>query len=239
MKKMENGKVSIWTRLKEAWKVPRYHALMTLGLYALFFSSIYLYITITSQFNKEDEKLNETVDPFQSFEAMQSYEYTYDITSSINGIPTTYQVLGTHVDTTDTFTLNSYKFYIQNGTIYAKDEVTQITDLLPVNLMMLLPENLARLFKDMNLVSKTAYENGNMKVIFNIPILEFNIASLSNIGTSETSFITSTVYIENNELVKIHFDLYEIMKFVLPNIDNYTIDITYDNINAIKSVEEF
>lgn len=232
MKKKDSNQTSWFSILKELWKVPRYKSLITLGLYGIFFLSIYLIILISSMFNKPEE--NYEIDPIDMYSQMESYEYIYDIKSNLY----TYEVNGTYVNGKDNFSINNNDFYIENNIISAKNIQINLPEVLSIDLLMIRPNILANIFTKENLKSKTEYENGNTKEIYNVLVTDFNITFLQEPYDS-SKYIEFTVYIEDNLIKEINIDLSEIMQVVNSNIQSYTIDISYSNINNIKSVEEF
>lgn len=236
---MKNIK-SFFRTFKEAWDNPRLRAIITLGFYVVFFLFVFIYIFVMESIGQNSGiKSLQEADPFMAYQSMKSYEYTYDITSTDGVNSLNHKILGVHTENLDSFSINNYKFYIQDNVIYSKIEGVQITDILPIDLMMLTPSNLSNYFVNDYLTNKTTYENGDMKAEFSIPVYNFNIAFLQGTLLDNPNYVIITVYIEDNHIQRLSINLDELMKLVDVTIQNYTIDITYNNINNIKSVEEF
>ena len=83
-KNKEEKKESLFSKFKDIWSVPRYKALIKLGLYAVFFLTLFLISQISSSFNTtENVPKNANKDII-----FESYTYTYKITK--DNVITTY-----------------------------------------------------------------------------------------------------------------------------------------------------
>lgn len=81
-KKEESKSLSKFDKFKEIWANPRYKALIKLGMYALFFGSLFLISYISTSFRGKtpvDNKTNNLI-------LLDNYKYKYEITTNNNNI---------------------------------------------------------------------------------------------------------------------------------------------------------
>lgn len=81
-KKEETKNQSKFARFKEIWANPRYKALIKLGMYAIFFGSLFLISYISTSFREKtpvDNKTNNLI-------LLDNYKYKYEITINNNNI---------------------------------------------------------------------------------------------------------------------------------------------------------
>ena len=237
MKKEKKERVSLFKKIREYWKIPRYRALITLGIYILFFVIIYLYIQIMNHLSGPSiEKVQ--VDPLIEYSSMDNYEYSYeiDVTGSLE--TSSYVISGIRYDNQDNFKISNNSFYVQDNIIYSLDGVKNITDFVQIDLLLLLPN---RIYDSLNYstnTSKIEYQNGDAKVTYSIPVSKFNVAFLQGIDETNTDVVEVTMYEYDNQIYQIDLNLYNLMKLVDPTLQGYSIKMTYTNINNIKNVEE-
>lgn len=229
-KKEHNG---LFKRIREYWKIPRYRALIKLGLYIFFFVIVLLYIRIMNLLSTRVESTPE-VNAMVTFATMDNYEYYYEINSGISS----YTISGIRYGNQDNFRIGNDSFYVENNVIYSVDGLKDITNIIPIDLVLLRPERMYQFLQSSTDANKIEYQNGESKVTYIIPVTEFNIIFLQEIDLSNTDVVEVTTYEKNHQIYKLDLNIYNLMKLLDPTLESYSIQITYDNINNIKSVEE-
>lgn len=230
-------RVGFLKKFREYWGIPRYRALIKLGLYFVFFGLIFLYIQVMSMFSRNNVSTEKDVDTLVKFKMMDNYEYSYVLETNILDKVYTVDVDGIRYDNTDTFEVSDYDFYVENNIIYSDNHNVDITNILPVDLLMFRPENLYSKLENNVEREIIGYQNGDEKVTYKIPVHHFNVGFLQ--GIDETNEVIEIItYESNGEIYKLELDIYNVMKLVNPEFESYTVLIEYSNINNIRGVED-
>lgn len=198
-------------KLKELWKIPRYKALIQLGLYLLFFTITFgfMYLIGIISGNKETIAIKT---PLENYKEMVNYEYTYNI--KINNIDN--NITGTKYNDKNEFKYLNNEYYINNKLVYSKKTNEQIDKLINFDILFLDQNNLFDLMTNYSINNKkTVYNNNNSKT-------EYTISYNSN-------EINMTTYIEDNYINKITISFID--------KTDINIEIVYDNINNIRSYD--
>lgn len=227
--------VGLFKKISEYWGIPRYRALIKLGLYLIFFGLIFLYLEVMSLLSSGSSSI-EDVDALDKFKTMNNYEYNYVLETNILDKVYTVDVNGLRYDGKDLFEVSNYDYYVENSIIYSDNHSVDITEVLPVDLLMFRPENLYSKLENSIDREVVEYQNGDKKVMYKIPVHEFNVGFLQGINV-DNEVVQITTYESNNEIYKLELDIYNVMKLVNPEFESYTVLIEYSNINNIKDVE--
>jgi len=210
-------------KLKELWKIPRYHALMVLGLYAIFFLIIFLIIIVLNFFGNISEEENSEITvktTFQNYIEMESYEYTYDILYKIGNNEYSTKIEGIKFNNNKFKYLNNY-YYIENNKVLNENkEEVSITD---INLIDLEPINIEKLLNNNKEITKTIYKDNTIKKEYKVIGEKYNLYFV--------------VYEKDNFVNKIEINAYELIKLKNNKISAYNIEINYKNINNIVSYD--
>ena len=237
MEKVKKERFTFFKKLLAYWKIPRYRSLITLGLYFLFFAFIFIYIYIMNSITTPTEEKQE-MNAIFALATMDNYEYYYEI-DSLGALETSsYTISGIRYDNQDNFKIGNDSFYVQDDVIYSVDETKDITDIVPIDLLLLRPNHIYEFLQNSTGTSRIEYQNGEAKVTYTVPVTLFNIAFLQGIDETNTDVVEVTTYEKNNRIYQIDLNIYNLMKLVDSNFDSYMIKITYENIDNIKKVEE-
>lgn len=231
---MEERK-GFFTKLREYWQIPRYKSLIILGLYMFGFATLIIYSNIVNNNRVIDD--TPQLDAITNLSTMDNYEYLYEVEARTSTGVSGYDITGIRYDDIDNFSILGNDFYIQDDVIYSKVDGVDINKMVHFDLMMLRPDDIYEYLKDSTLISKVEYESGEIKSIYTLPIKFFNIAYLDSIPTDNNDVIEITVYEDSDYVNKIEIDILNIMKLVNSDLKSYKLNITYSNINNIKSVE--
>lgn len=228
-------KESFFTKLREYWKIPRYKSLIILGLYMFGFAALIIYSNIVNN-NRVIDDIPE-LDAITNLSTMDNYEYLYEVEARTSTGVSGYDITGIRYDDIDNFSIIGNDFYVQDDVIYSKVDGVDINKMVHFDLMMLRPDDIYEYLKNSTLISKVEYESGEIKSIYTLPIKFFNIVYLDSIPTDNNDVIEITIYEDSDYINKIEIDILNIMKLVNSDLKSYKLNITYSNINNIKSVE--
>ena len=236
---MKKERFAFFKKLREYWNVPRCRALMTLGGYFVFFGCIFLYIYIMDSIRiRPSLEASKKVDALTFLSTMDNYEYSYEIESINSSGVASYAITGICYDGQDNFKILNDNFYVENNVIYSVDGGKKITDILPMDLLLLRPNQLYQYLQNYQSANKIQYQNGEEKITYTIPVFMFNVAFLQYIQEDNLDTIEIVTYEHDNQIYRIDLNLLNLMKLVDTNLQNYTVQITYTNINNIQMVEE-
>ncbi len=239
MKKERREHFVFFKKLREYWKVPRYRSFIILGGYFVFFGCIFLYIHVMDSIQvRPISEASKKVDALTVLATMDNYEYSYEIEAvGISGV-SHYTISGICYNGQDNFTILNDNFYVENDVIYSVDGVQEITDILPIDLLLIRPNQLYQALQGYQSANKVAYQNGEVKVTYMIPVSMFNVAFLQNIMEDNLDMIEIVTYERENQIYKIDLNLFNLMKLVDSSLQSYTLQIMYTNINNIQAVEK-
>lgn len=203
--------------IRELWKHPKYHALIMLGFYFLFFFILSIMIRTSKNREVTEPKIVNTLD---NYTMMTSYEYDVNILLndtdkvSLEGIK--YKEINEFEDT-----ITKNKYYFLDNQIMDKTTSEEIKDArFFINLNSITVNNLVNILKNNKETKELKYNDGAIKkeyIINNITFSDCFIETL-NIETNEKNN-----YISN---IKLNF---------IYNNNIYNVEINYKNINNIKS----
>lgn len=223
--KQEKIKENI-TTFKKIWKNPKYNTLIKIGFYFTFIFVLSLIVrccerpsTLSTPVEQEEKT------SIEKMELMQNYEYTIEIQEN----QTTQTVKGIRYNETNDFEFSSQKYTIINHNIYQKINNEIVSQLFVFDINHLFPDNIKTYITEENLKNEIEYQNNETKKEYHI--LNFPLFSSSN----PNKFIILTIYENDEYITKIEIDGTDILKDINPNLTNYNIIITYENINAIKN----
>lgn len=213
------------SKLKELWKIPRYHALIVLSLYAIFFTSLFFIIIIINFISGLNSDKNTSVievkSTLENYVEMKSYEYAYNISYKIGNNEYNSKIEGTKFNKINKFKFLNNLYYIENNEILNENKLeTNITD---INLIDLEPTNIGQQLTDTNEISKVIYNDKSIKKEYKIIGDKYNLYFV--------------VYEKDNFINKIEINALELVKLKNSKISAYNIEINYTNINNIASYD--
>lgn len=211
--------------LKEAWKDPKYKALIKLTLWFLFIT-ILVFVARFCEGTKIEQKPQEKVIHKTKLETMKNFEYEIKINENQNIT----SIKGIYYSSINDFEILNTKenYTIKENIIYHKPSNTIVDQLFPIHLNSLFPPELNKYLISENIISEIQYQNNQIKK-------EYRILNWDIISTNIEQDIT--VYEDKNYITKIEMDLTNSIKTTHPNINHYDITIEYQNINQIKNYQ--
>jgi len=191
-------------KIKEIWSVPRYHALIELFLYLIFF--VIVAIIIRSATSSNDVVYQSALDKFNN---MRSFNYECNISKKVNNVTNTYNVIGS-LNYKNTFTYLNTNYEIIDGSIMKDGSISNIK--LDFDLFYITHTNLYTEINSNKLYSKTSFEDGTISKTYRI--------------FKNNKYIDITTYELNDLIFKAIIDYND----TLLNIEDYVIEISYSNI---------
>lgn len=204
--------------IRELWKIPRYHALLVLGLYFLFFAVIFMVFS----FKKMDvPKKIITKTAFENYIEMKNYEYSYTLKGIKNDLPFEQKIKGIYYQNKNTFEYLYNTYEIKDKSIYLNNQKIEnlfdfdIINLEPIHMLSYLEESV-----DKEVTKNTVrYNDGTGKT-------EYKIKNIK-----DSTFFEIVIHEKNNYVYQIELDVTNLLK--QNNITLYQIIIEYNNINQI------
>ena len=211
--------------IKEGLKDPKKKSLTLLGIYAIFF--IFVFIFLSSAPTNPSPKLpvddNKEVDKNDTGK-VESYEYSYKVGNNII-------VNGVHKLNEDMFTYNNLKYYKKDNVIYLNDSVVEDFDF---SLDEFSYESIREILKECEFQEETIYKDGNKKTTYNIStqkyftfLNEFNACDTVDCSTTFVNITVNTKDYINSVVI----DLTKYYGY------DYLIEINYSNINNIEDIK--
>ena len=212
-----------WKKFKEFRKDPKKKSISLLIIYGIFFIFVFIYIKsgnkVTQPVNNNiNQNINEST---KKDNVVTSYEYNYNIIINENVI----ELSGVYYNGQNEFKINE-NYPIVDNIIKINDYQIKID-----NINKLEYNNLKSFLEKYNLKSrKIEYNDNTIKYEYMIPNNEFSIL-LNEENNTDGKVIIEVI--ENKYIEKVNMNLKEYY-----NIDNYNINIEYNNINNIKKIED-
>lgn len=216
---------------KEWKKNPRHNALYQLLCWFIFFATLYLLACAgvfspnyqSSNTNKENNKF--TTNTVENYGKMNNYEYEYNINYDNNSIV----IKGIVYDSKNYFTINDIE-YFDDGNLYLVDHenrklLMNPTTNIPISLSEISQESIYLWLSGATKIDSLEYKDGTVLVTYLYsPTPEYDI----KITSSEKDYLIDSLKI----------DLLEFLLTKNLHYTNFTIDISYTNINNIYSYEK-
>lgn len=220
-------KKSNWQIFKEVWEVPRYKALIKLGLYVIFFVFVFIFININKKENQDQTYTEKT--SLEKYKEMTSYEYNYSINYIENGDLNAIEISGTKYNDTNEFKYLKELYFINNNIIYLKKTNEVVQNLINFNIVNLEPINIINYISNIEgqvVTSKvTKYSDDSSKTEYTIVYDDY--------------VIYINIFEDNDYIYKLELDVTEEMQKANSKITDYNIEINYSNINNISSYDNY
>jgi len=210
--------------IKEFLKDPKKKALMQLGIYAIFFILVFIFIS-TGEKHINVPSVSSPDTPIEYYENMSSYDYkvTYSNIDKVDIIE------GTYYNNTSLFTYNNLKYYYEN-LLYVIDNDSYTLASIEYDISKIFNKNLYSIFNDLKEESKTTYKDG--KVVTNYTLDSNKIYNYLFDEESNYNNLVNVSITENNDTITtITFDLINL------GITLNKIEIEYSNFNNIESLD--
>ena len=206
--------------IKEFLKDPKKKSLTMFVLYFIFFVFVYIILSgSSSEPIKVDEKKEE--------KGIESYEYIYKITDNDKVI----NIFGTYSKNKEVFNIDGTNYYKENNIVYLSSN-KEIQDLDFSYLNYYSYSNIEKLINESTFIVDVTYNDGSKKSTYEISIDKYN-NFINQLDTTQTNLdLKVTLIVDKNKYINhITIDLQNYYGYP------YNIDITYNNINNIKSLE--
>lgn len=189
-----------WETFKEIWKNPRYHALIELSFYIIFFAIII--IAFRTAGNSETN-----LSVLDKLNTMTSFDYEVNIYKNDE---IKYEINGIYYETSNTFVLNDKEYEIIDGTVMLNGNKADL--LVEFDLFYITHSSLYNTISEAELYSKTTYNDDTTSKTYRI--------------YEEEKYIDIITYENDDYIYKIVIDYND----TLDNIEDYVIEIEYSNI---------
>lgn len=211
----EKKEKSKWEKFKEAWKDPKKHALIVLGIWGILFVLAIIFVNLN--FSRTPVSTTTSSSPLETFKNMQSYEFNYTGPNiSLNGM--TY-------DDKYLLYVNNEKYY-KNNVLYKMGETTSAEvepEILKIDNQMIYD-----LISNLEPVKKDGYEE------YTIPLITFMQSYENSTQGDANSNIIIDLYEKDNKINKVVIDLTSYYQTKGITTNSYILTISYYNINNLS-----
>ncbi len=225
--------------LKEAWQVPRYKAMIKMGLWLLLIGCIIIYIHLGSNMNSHVDttipNVKDTSDKDDLLTKLDDNNYHFNIdVTSIDTEEHTYNLKGTRYNDQALLTINDTNdYYINQDSYYHKVgeqyELTNIDSIFsPLAYRYLNLANIKEYLKK-GTIEHTTNQDQSTLTTSKVPIKEI----LLNKNTTDS--ITINI-LEEKENLTITIDYTNLMKIDNDKIIKYEVKTNYTDIGTIESL---
>lgn len=215
---MNNAK-DLFNKFKEIWKNKRYHALIILLIYFIFFTVVLTSIRPNSNNNTNILKTN-----LEKYEIMDKYKYEVNITVDDDN----YYMIGYKDKLENKISIDDNIYDIKDNLYYDNsNNVFDFKSTYNINITDFEPNNIVKYINNGVLDSETNYKSGIIKKSYLIKTMDFLSIYDSNI--EEINPIDGDITIETYEedyINKVVIDLSSYMK--IKNINKYILEINYN-----------
>lgn len=215
----------------DLWMVPRYRALIILGLYIIFFAVVissfktdsYVYRPIK---NKENA--------LEKYEKMDNYQYSATIENEISK-----KMSGRVYKDKQLIMLDNNNYYYDGNKLYKKEDsyIEFNENLLEFDIWRFTPKLICELIQNGKLESKTEYADGIKSKTYLVSLVDFIKLYFGDDTTGKES-VYVTLYEHDNMITKVELDLtsiYHMQQF--SNLYDYKVILEYSLIDGISPIE--
>lgn len=209
---------AFYSKFKEIWNNKRYHALIILLLYFIFFAIVLSSISPSSN----QSIISKT--SLEKYEIMNEYKYEVKITQNEDE---TY-ITGYKSEFEHKLTINDEYYKIINNLYYdSSDNLVDFKNIYGIDINDFEPKDIVQYINKGTLDSETKYTSGLVKKSYIIPTMDFLSIYASDI--EEINPILDNIIIdtyEDDSINKIQMDLSSYMN--LKNVNKFIIEINYN-----------
>lgn len=228
--------------IKDLYKTKRGRAILFFAFYFIFFFCLISLIRTNYTPNKEaDTTSDNKVNTEYKLDGIKNGNYHFTREENINGVITNFtgDKSDNKIDGVMTSNNNFYNYFIYDNISLIKttDKYEVTSDLYHFN-NITDDKAIEKILERSTLISKTEYETGNIS--YNYEITTNTIDSILNNTNIDIADIPNKIVLEaneENEVVKITYDLSSYATYLngMPTITSIT--ITYSNFGEIKDLE--
>ena len=238
-KKEENKYIKF---IKDLYKSKRGRAVLFFVFYFIFFFVLISLIRTNYNSNNDIDTSNDNkVNTEYKLDGIENGNYHFIREENINGVITSFTGDKSNNKTEGIMTSNNtfYNYFIYDNInlIKTTDKYEVTSELYHFN-NITDDKNISKILKKSYLVSKTEYENGFTS--YNYEITTNTIDSIINNTNLDIADIPNKITLETNEedeVVKITYDLTSYSTYINNVITTTTITVSYSNFGKIKDIE--
>ena len=238
-KKEENKYIKF---IKDLYKSKRGRAILFFVFYFIFFFCLISLIRTNYSSNNDIDTSNDNkVNTEYKLEGIETGNYHFTREENINGIITNFAGDKSDEKTEGVMTSNNtfYNYFIYDNInlIKTTDKYEVTSELYHFN-NITDDNNISRFLKRATLISKTEYETGNIS--YNYEITTNTIDEILNGTNIDIADVPNKITLETNEedeVVKITYDLSSYATYINNTPSITTITINYSNFGEIKDIE--
>ena len=238
-KKEENKYIKF---IKDLYNSKRGRAVLFFVFYFIFFFILISLIRTNYNSNRTVDTPNDNkVNTEYKLDGIESGNYHFTREENSNGVITNFTGDKNDNNTegvmTNNNTFTNYFIYDNINLIKTTDKYEVTSELYHFN-NITDDKNISRILERATLISKTEYETGNIS--YNYEITTNTIDSLLNNTNIDIADIPNKITLETNEedeVVKITYDLSSYATYINNTPSNTTITINYSNFGEIKDIE--
>ena len=238
-KKEENKYIKF---IKDLYQSKRGRAILFFIFYFIFFFVLISLIRTNYSSNRNVNPNNDkSVSTEYKLDGIKNGNYHFTREENINGVITNFTGDKTDNKTEGVMTLNNtftnYFIYDNINLIKTTDKYEVTTDLYHFN-NITADYNIENILKRSTLISKTEYETGN--TLYNYEITSNTIDSILNGTNIDIADIPNSIILESNEdneVVKITYNLSSYATYINNAPTTISIIITYSNFGEIENIE--
>ena len=238
-KKEENKYIKF---IKDLYQSKRGRAILFFIFYFIFFFVLISLIRTNYSSNRNVNPNNDnSVSTEYKLDGIKNGNYHFTREENINGVITNFTGDKTDNKTEGVMTLNNtftnYFIYDNINLIKTTDKYEVTTDLYHFN-NITADYNIENILKRSTLISKTEYETGN--TLYNYEITSNTIDSILNGTNIDIADIPNSIILESNEddeVVKITYNLSSYATYINNAPTTIYIIITYSNFGEIENIE--
>lgn len=211
--------------IKEFLKDPKKKALTQLGVWAIFFVFVFMFLNSGSDTPVVNTSVDDTKTAIETYSDMKGYTYkvTYTNLDKIDIIE------GTFYNNTSLFTFNNIKYYYENS-LYIIDNDSYYLGNIEYNISKIFNSNLKTIINELVEESKTTYKDGT--IVTNYTIDSNKVYKyLYEVESVYTNNINVSITEKDNIVTNVVFDLTNL------GLNLTKIEVEYSNINNIESLE--
>lgn len=205
-------KKSFFTTLKEYWNIPRYHGLISIALYFIFFLIIYL---LAQPWRNSSPKIAQ---PTLSTPYTVTYNFKKLTTNQV--AEDVFQLEVTEQDMRLTYQNKGDIYQIKNNQIMGSG--VELSEVLPIAITGILPESLLQLIANKSPNSSGTFQDGTLKKEYEIKANEVPAFTPQN-----KQYLLITTFQKGTNMEKINLDITNALEDT--TILSYNIEVKFES----------
>ena len=220
--------MNYFNKVKEYLKDPKKKSLTLLGIYVVFFIFVFAITSGSSEPQSTSSPIEEKekVSFLDNYKNMKSYEYKFEFIED----NATKHIQGSYYSNTTLFNYNGLRYFYENDLLYAIDNDSYYLSNIEYNITKLFNNNFYTILEQSKEDLKTTYNDNTSKINYS---MDSNIFYnyIFGVESNYNSLTNLEITLKDNYIINISIDLTNL------NLNLNKIQIEYNNINNIKSLE--